>query len=1181
MPALSVVVPVYNVEEFLEPCLDSLAAQTFDDLEVVMVNDGSTDSSPEIAEAYAKRDPRFKLVHRANGGLSAARNTGIGHATGDYLAFVDSDDVVLPDAYEKMVGSLEKTGSDFATGNVLRLTEGETQPARFLRKTFRETRLKTHITKFRPLLADRTAWNKVFRRSFWDAHGLTFPEGRINEDIPVILPLHFAAKAVDVVSDPVYLWRFRRTGELSITERRLEKRSLLHRVQAVSDVHDFLTENGPRKARRWYDETLVRDDLKYHLNVFDRADDEYRELFLDKVNELLDRADDGIYDALPAIERLKWHLVRRRLVPELVEVIKFQRGGEIDERPPIRDGRHWYGDYPYRDDPRLNIPKSVYRLGPELAVRSRIDSVEVDDRGRLRIQGYAFIDGVGAAEKGSQRISVALLRPGRFRRVRYVTAAVRFRTEEVHRPDANRRARLADASWSGFDATLDPRKLRQAGRWRTGRLGLFIVIRAGGLRHVRNAFAFRGVPPVAAVELPSPDELLIRARPTVQNDVVVEIGDRWATIESSRLAGGALELSGRLRGLPADGLELELREAGGKTRERYPVDAAETSFTARVPLDEAVAKLPPRRALGVQDDDSPDPAWELFLTAGGGAKGPRVRVALPVRAAHPEAAWPVDGREAALARSARGDAAIVVRTPRALISGARFDSDGMLSVDGGRGGPAAAELVLFNAGRLVQHAFPAEAGPDGGFRAVATPAAVPSLDGALPLPEGHWRVCVRAAGERDPEALAAVGASTELAAELPVVTTVRHKIFTLEADGDGNLVLKVRRDLDDDERGAYNQRRLLTTAFGRRRGEPLTDTVVFSSFRGRQYSDSPRAIHEELVRRGADVEHLWVVRDGGCSVPDTATVLRQDGREHYEAMARARYIVTNDHFPQWFERRQDQICVQTWHGTPLKRLGFDVSRLRGSTRKFERRWTTQKRNWQYVVSPNRFSTPILQRAYELEPEKMLETGYPRDDILAGGDREERTRELRARLGLPEDARIVLYAPTYRDDVKDGRGRYRLDQRLDLDRLRDALGDDAVILYRKHHYVVDDVPTTADGFVRDVSSYPDGTELMLAADVLVTDYSSMIVDFANTGRPILLYTYDLEDYRDEIRGFYVDFEETAPGPLLTTSDALADALRDPDAVRAEYAAKYDAFTAKFCELDDGGAAARVVDEVFTG
>jgi CDP-glycerol glycerophosphotransferase len=139
----------------------------------------------------------------------------------------------------------------------------------------------------------------------------------------------------------------------------------------------------------------------------------------------------------------------------------------------------------------------------------------------------------------------------------------------------------------------------------------------------------------------------------------------------------------------------------------------------------------------------------------------------------------------------------------------------------------------------------------------------------------------------------------------------------------------------------------------------------------------------------------------------------------------------------------------------------------------------------------------------------------------------------------------------------------------------------MILFRKHHYVFDTVPLAADGFVRDVSEYPDSTELLLAADVLLTDYSSIAVDYANTGRPMLFFTYDLETYQNEIRGFYLDYEATVPGPLLRTTDEVAEALRELDAVHAAQATRYDAFVQRFCELDDGAAAARVVDRVFAG
>src|SRR5918911_2171312 len=154
-PRISVVVPIYNVERYLVECLESVAAQTVADLEVVMVDDGSTDGSAAIARSFADRDARFRLVTQPNGGLGNARNTGVAAATGAFLAFLDSDDVLPADAYELLHGALAETGSDFATGNIQRLSRTGTHQSRFAAKAFRRTRLRTHVTRFRPLLADR------------------------------------------------------------------------------------------------------------------------------------------------------------------------------------------------------------------------------------------------------------------------------------------------------------------------------------------------------------------------------------------------------------------------------------------------------------------------------------------------------------------------------------------------------------------------------------------------------------------------------------------------------------------------------------------------------------------------------------------------------------------------------------------------------------------------------------------------------------------------------------------------------------------------------------------------------------------------------------------------------------------------------------------------------------------
>jgi CDP-glycerol glycerophosphotransferase len=174
----------------------------------------------------------------------------------------------------------------------------------------------------------------------------------------------------------------------------------------------------------------------------------------------------------------------------------------------------------------------------------------------------------------------------------------------------------------------------------------------------------------------------------------------------------------------------------------------------------------------------------------------------------------------------------------------------------------------------------------------------------------------------------------------------------------------------------------------------------------------------------------------------------------------------------------------------------------------------------------------------------------------------------------------MYAPTWRDNQYYASGRYRFDFRLDLERAWQRLGDDHVILLRGHHHMADDVPAgTRPGFVLNVTAYPDISELFLASDAVITDYSSVMFDYAPTGKPLLFYTYDLEQYRDELRGFYFDLEAEAPGPLLSSSDEVIEAVADLDAVAGRYRAAYQVFAAKFCPLDDGKAGARACDRIF--
>ncbi len=228
-PALSVVVPVYNVEPWLAACLDSILAQRVRDLEVILVDDGSTDGSVAIAEQYAAHDPRIRVHrHAANAGLSAARNTGVSLASAPLLTFVDSDDTVPRDAWQVALRSLRRTGSDFSVGKAVRVTGDRRFVTPLMERNHVADRRGLRIEDAPLLLADVFAWNKVFRRTFWDQAGLEFPVGMLYEDQPAMTRAFLAAQRFDVLSAEVYEWAVRDDAG-SISQRRGELRNLEHR----------------------------------------------------------------------------------------------------------------------------------------------------------------------------------------------------------------------------------------------------------------------------------------------------------------------------------------------------------------------------------------------------------------------------------------------------------------------------------------------------------------------------------------------------------------------------------------------------------------------------------------------------------------------------------------------------------------------------------------------------------------------------------------------------------------------------------------------------------------------------------------------------------------------------------------------------------------------------------------
>lgn len=1141
-PKLSVVVPFHNTEEFFQECLESLAGQTLRDLEVILVDDGSTDNGAVLAKEMCARDPRFRLVTRDNEGPGPARNAGVRQAKGVYLAFADADDIVERDAYARMVGSLERTGSDMASGNVHRMDIDRTWQSHLHDRVFTDSCSRTHVSSKPLLMRDRTPWNKVYRREFWDRSALEFPKGYY-EDPPVTMRAHALARSVDLLSEIVYFWR-KRPG--SITEDRYDWDNITQRLASARAVREGMAEYAPRLLNSYDEHALVPIELRVLFEALPRTDDENREELVAIGADLARCVSPRVLKRFPAITRLQLHLLCRKMLPELLEVLRFVQLKKAGDVPRVRRGlrRRRYAEYPFFEDEGRAIPRHVYDVTAELRPVAAIDRSSWVD-GQLRIEGHAYIRHLDSSTEDGSRIRVWLLASNK-RGIKRVPAT------RVRRPDVTARSRQSGVSydWSGFVADIDPAALRMFGRWRDVDWVPCVEIVNGGLRR-RARF---GNPRLTPLQWPRDLECApgVRVQGVAgRHRFVLQVRRTAAAITGGRVEGGELWLDGWSRAPLSEHPEIIASPRAGRGAVTGPIEpvGGDGAFRARLPVDRLIQR---------------PGDWDVTLPGG-------IKPYLDEDAAG--AIFTIPGGKAELARSRRSTTRIVIRERVLVVDELSWSPDGALLLGGACADPVErpGTLILRRRRSSEEHAVTLHwAGSR--FAAKFSPARMRVLGSSRPLVSGRWDAVV-ATGEREEP----VVIRRHTLRDLPEPFEAGLHRITIRAQKTDQLQFWVETALDDDERGAYAQSRIQSGHYRRHRNLPVRELAVFDAYKGRQFSCNPRGIYDELRRRATDLECVWVTENGQFGKPVGARTVLAGTREHYEVLARARYIFGNWSQNEWFVRRDDQTYVQCWHGTPLKKLGYDVKQMPYKRTEGVDWMEHDVPQWDLLISQNAFSVPLFRRAFGYNGE-MLVSGYPRNDVLNSPQRAEIAAAVRRRIGIPDGKRVVLYAPTWRDDFHHAIGKRAFRLEFELDRFRAALGNDTVLLLRTHYLVTDKPRFRPGDCVVDVSVYPDISELFLVSDVLVTDYSSAMFDFAATGRPMVFFTYDLERYRDHVRGFYFDFDAEAPGPLLSTTQEVVDALREPVALDAGFRDARAAFAARYCPHDDGQAAARVLDRV---
>lgn len=358
--------------------------------------------------------------------------------------------------------------------------------------------------------------------------------------------------------------------------------------------------------------------------------------------------------------------------------------------------------------------------------------------------------------------------------------------------------------------------------------------------------------------------------------------------------------------------------------------------------------------------------------------------------------------------------------------------------------------------------------------------------------------------------------------------------------------------------------------------------VIFVCNLGRSCGGNPGAIYEEMKRQGLNRTYrcFFVTEKKGLRVPEGAKKVRKNSLKYFYLFATAGTWISDTRLPGYLIKRPGCFYMQTWHGTPLKKLALDMEDvfMSGETSigEYKKHFIENTRTWDCLISQNSYSTAIFRRAFDFNKE-ILEIGYPRNDILYHKNNPRAIQELKEELKLPGDKRIILYAPTWRDNEYYGIARYKFNPRLDFDKLNKELGSDFIMLVKYHYLTVGKEDWSKyGGFIRACDAGYDISRLYLACDMLVTDYSSAMFDFSILKKPMIFYCYDLEEYRDELRGFYFDFLEEVPGPVAVTTEELIKAIKNYD--YNEYKAKYEAFCSKYNHADDGMASGKAVSHI---
>ncbi|MGL4688206.1 MAG: CDP-glycerol glycerophosphotransferase family protein [Fusobacteriaceae bacterium] len=349
--------------------------------------------------------------------------------------------------------------------------------------------------------------------------------------------------------------------------------------------------------------------------------------------------------------------------------------------------------------------------------------------------------------------------------------------------------------------------------------------------------------------------------------------------------------------------------------------------------------------------------------------------------------------------------------------------------------------------------------------------------------------------------------------------------------------------------------------------------VLFSSYFGRQYSDNPKFIYEELIKNRNDLDIVWVLNNKIEELQGhNIKIVNEKNWKYLYYLATSKYWIDNCHGYHLRKPRAKTILLQTWHGTPLKKIAQDIEGEQ--YKKSKKSWELESSYWDYFLSPNKNLNNLFCKAFKIKEDIVINTMYPRNEFLIRSNIQEIERKVFKELGIKKGKKIILYAPTFRTGETDS---YKL--HLNIKKLEKEFGDKYIFLIRLHPNIKKlDCENTEKEFLINASKYNDIQELYLVSDVLITDYSSVFFDYAILKKPIIFYPYDYEEYKNDDRGFYFEYSEIVPGPIVYDEENLIKEIKKIECNMDEFQNKIEKFNEKYNDAKNKETSKYILEKI---